>query len=236
MTRTAFIAVLLFCRFYDALGVAFIARKAARMWRERLLTSQPFPLPSSLETRNLELDSSAELRFKRDHHYEEGKYFGGLGYLPLKLEGLAERAAGTLRSVTQWAAAKDSNLPSKPELASLPKETSCLEDGTFSPNRRNRLQLGYCNQRGKRTVSSSGTDRSILQPSAVSGFSGWTRRSALQAAGATRGGATKSSGSWTNAIEGLKNGLASGLAAACVKAVLQPFDTMKTVQQFSTTR
>eukprot|EP00752_Nemacystus_decipiens_P003992 g3657.t1 len=39
-----------------------------------------------------------------------------------------------------------------------------------------------------------------------------------------------------NAIEGLKNGLASGLAAACVKTVLQPFDTMKTVQQFSTTR
>lgn len=41
---------------------------------------------------------------------------------------------------------------------------------------------------------------------------------------------------WENAIEGLKNGLASGLAAACVKTVLQPFDTMKTVQQFSTTR
>jgi len=41
---------------------------------------------------------------------------------------------------------------------------------------------------------------------------------------------------WKNAIEGLKNGLASGLAAACVKTVLQPFDTMKTVQQFSTTR
>ncbi|CAB1119979.1 unnamed protein product [Ectocarpus sp. CCAP 1310/34] len=39
-----------------------------------------------------------------------------------------------------------------------------------------------------------------------------------------------------NAVEGLKNGLASGLAAACVKTVLQPFDTMKTVQQFSTTR
>ena len=41
---------------------------------------------------------------------------------------------------------------------------------------------------------------------------------------------------WKNAVEGLKNGLASGLAAACVKTVLQPFDTMKTVQQFSTTR
>lgn len=41
---------------------------------------------------------------------------------------------------------------------------------------------------------------------------------------------------WKYAVEGLKNGLASGLAAACVKTVLQPFDTMKTVQQFSTTR
>lgn len=41
---------------------------------------------------------------------------------------------------------------------------------------------------------------------------------------------------WKNAVEGLKNGLASGLAAACVKTVLQPFDTMKTVQQYSTTR
>ncbi|CAM9371335.1 unnamed protein product [Hapterophycus canaliculatus] len=41
---------------------------------------------------------------------------------------------------------------------------------------------------------------------------------------------------WKNAIEGLKNGLASGLAAACVKTALQPFDTMKTVQQYSTTR
>lgn len=41
---------------------------------------------------------------------------------------------------------------------------------------------------------------------------------------------------WANAAEGLKNGLASGLAAAAVKTVLQPFDTMKTVQQFSTSR
>ena len=40
----------------------------------------------------------------------------------------------------------------------------------------------------------------------------------------------------TNALEGFKNGLASGLAAACVKTVLQPFDTMKTVQQYSTAK
>lgn len=39
-----------------------------------------------------------------------------------------------------------------------------------------------------------------------------------------------------NAIDGLKNGLASGLAAAVVKTALQPFDTMKTVQQYSKIR
>ncbi|CAM9487761.1 unnamed protein product [Chrysoparadoxa australica] len=38
-----------------------------------------------------------------------------------------------------------------------------------------------------------------------------------------------------HAIEGLKNGAASGMAAACVKTLLQPFDSIKTVQQFSTT-
>ncbi|CAM9141643.1 unnamed protein product [Phaeothamnion confervicola] len=38
-----------------------------------------------------------------------------------------------------------------------------------------------------------------------------------------------------NVIEGLKNGVASGLAAACVKALLQPFDAIKTVQQYSRT-
>jgi Mitochondrial carrier protein len=37
----------------------------------------------------------------------------------------------------------------------------------------------------------------------------------------------------TDAIEGIKNGCASGLAAGCVKTLLQPFDTIKTVQQFS---
>ena len=42
-----------------------------------------------------------------------------------------------------------------------------------------------------------------------------------------RGGATKSSA----ISEGLKNTLASGLAAACSKTILAPFDTIKTVQQ-----
>mmetsp|Transcript_7470 Transcript_7470/g.11166 ORF Transcript_7470/g.11166 Transcript_7470/m.11166 type:complete len:326 (+) Transcript_7470:77-1054(+) len=36
-----------------------------------------------------------------------------------------------------------------------------------------------------------------------------------------------------NILEGLKNGLSSGLASGFVKTLLQPFDTIKTVQQFS---
>mmetsp|Transcript_58091 Transcript_58091/g.173368 ORF Transcript_58091/g.173368 Transcript_58091/m.173368 type:complete len:229 (-) Transcript_58091:529-1215(-) len=38
-------------------------------------------------------------------------------------------------------------------------------------------------------------------------------------------------GSRAAAIEGLKNSVASGLASACAKTLLQPFDTIKTVQQ-----
>lgn len=62
-------------------------------------------------------------------------------------------------------------------------------------------------------------------------------RPTMPAAGGVRGGAGSSSPpKFVNALEGVKNGFASGLAAACVKTVLQPFDTLKTVQQFSTAR
>jgi len=36
---------------------------------------------------------------------------------------------------------------------------------------------------------------------------------------------------WGAVVDGLKNGIASGLATACSKLLLQPFDTLKTVQQ-----
>lgn len=49
-------------------------------------------------------------------------------------------------------------------------------------------------------------------------------------------GGSTSGTPWENAIEGMKNGIASGLAAAVVKTILHPFDTMKTVQQYSTRR
>ncbi len=37
----------------------------------------------------------------------------------------------------------------------------------------------------------------------------------------------------TAAINGLKNSIASGMAAACAKTLLAPFDTIKTIQQQS---
>lgn len=46
---------------------------------------------------------------------------------------------------------------------------------------------------------------------------------------------TKSSNNYksTAAINGLKNSIASGMAAACAKTLLAPFDTIKTMQQQS---
>ena len=35
-------------------------------------------------------------------------------------------------------------------------------------------------------------------------------------------------------LDGLRNGCASGLATVCAKAMLQPFDTIKTLQQTNT--
>lgn len=92
----------------------------------------------------------------------------------------------------------------------------------------------------------SAANRVRLRSSAMidleGGGEGWKTVGSAVKQVAVRGGATAfaegqaEASSWANAVEGLKNGLASGLAAACVKTVLQPFDTMKTVQQFSTAR
>ena len=49
--------------------------------------------------------------------------------------------------------------------------------------------------------------------------------------GGTAAAAGAVSAGWATIIEGLKNGCASGLAAACAKLLLQPFDTVKTLQQ-----
>ena len=45
------------------------------------------------------------------------------------------------------------------------------------------------------------------------------------------GGESASSPSSSDAVEGLKNSLASALASVCAKSLLQPFDTIKSVQQ-----
>ncbi len=57
----------------------------------------------------------------------------------------------------------------------------------------------------------------------------------LQLAGVRGGGGASAGGGggWDTLVEGLKNGCASGLAAACAKILLQPFDTLKTLQQAS---
>lgn len=57
---------------------------------------------------------------------------------------------------------------------------------------------------------------------------------ALRARGGGGGGAAASglsNAGWATVVEGLKNGCASGMAAACAKLLLQPFDTVKTLQQ-----
>lgn len=59
---------------------------------------------------------------------------------------------------------------------------------------------------------------------------GWVR--GAKAAATTAPSQSKTSSSTSSAItDGLKNTLASGLAAACSKTILAPFDTIKTVQQ-----
>lgn len=63
------------------------------------------------------------------------------------------------------------------------------------------------------------------RPAAAAAFEGLGRRRG----GGGRGGDR----SWWQAAlsDGLRNGCASGMAAACAKLLLQPFDTVKTVQQ-----
>lgn len=66
-----------------------------------------------------------------------------------------------------------------------------------------------------------------------------TRGGAGVSDGAVGAGAGSGSGSgaWLSMMrEGLRNGCASGLATACAKTVLQPFDSIKTVQQATTER
>ena len=58
---------------------------------------------------------------------------------------------------------------------------------------------------------------------------GWLQLSGVRGGG----GASSGGGGWETVVAGLKNGCASGMAAACAKILLQPFDTLKTLQQAS---
>eukprot|EP00986_Skeletonema_menzelii_P002676 scaffold747_cov145-Skeletonema_menzelii.AAC.2 len=79
---------------------------------------------------------------------------------------------------------------------------------------------------------------SIISPKATSNLlsqavprgGGWAKAKVLTA-NQHPTTATTSSSSSSAVTEGLKNTLASGLAAACSKTILAPFDTLKTVQQ-----
>lgn len=72
-------------------------------------------------------------------------------------------------------------------------------------------------------------------PWPLPGTEGWVRRRgpAKEASSELRRRRGGGGGdSWRVALsDGIRNGCASGLAAACAKLLLQPFDTVKTVQQ-----
>lgn len=74
-------------------------------------------------------------------------------------------------------------------------------------------------------IYKAGARAGVVRPSVAAAFQGLGRRRG--------GGGQGGDRSWWQAAlsDGLRNGCASGLAAACAKLLLQPFDTVKTVQQ-----
>lgn len=140
--------------------------------------------------------------------------------------------------------------PSSTETDSNSKQSNALprdqqktdNNGDDKLNQRFRMLSGGLG-RAFTPGSLSPTDRmkTGTQVSVASEDGNMKKIKAAERAGAMmRGGGStppsKPSQRLANAVEGCKNGLASGLAAACVKTVLQPFDTIKTVQQFSTAK
>lgn len=165
----------------------------------------------------------------------EGLLKGGLGRVASDAAAAFGGAAQDSRKAVEAAQSHHEEVPGIPGVAE--------EQGQQNTNR------GFGRQ--WRSVSSplealSTTSRRLGQrASSTAAAFGSREGKQCSASLLTRGGASparppstppRQGDRWQNAIEGLKNGLASGLAAACVKTVLQPFDTMKTVQQFSTTR
>lgn len=207
-----FIVLLIAFQGYSACGDGSLAKEISRTWSNGLQSSQSLSSSffNQINTTGLHLVERNQER-RRGGFSSISCVLGALGSL-VKKEEISQRG---IRSV-------------EPQASNLEEHGLC-----FSNGRRNRHPFVEWNQRWRQTVSSSAIGQLTFQ---TLGAGKGAQASVLQTAGVTRGGATDSSGSWENAIEGLKNGLASGLAAACVKALLQPFDTMKTVQQFSTTR
>lgn len=207
-----FIVLLIVFQGNSACEDGSLAKKISRTWRNGLRSSQ------SLSSSFFNQTNTTGLYLAERNQERRRGGFGSLSCVLGALGSLVKKEEGSQFGI-RWV---------EPQASNLEEHGLC-----FSNGRRNRHPFVEWNERWKQTVSPSALDQSTLQ---TSGAGRGRQVSVLQTAGVTRGGATESSGSWANAIEGLKNGLASGLAAACVKAVLQPFDTMKTVQQFSTSR
>lgn len=169
-------------------------------------------------------------------HKAKGTVRGG----PARLAAAAAAALGRAETRAQPAATPqpsgrtdaESSVESVPGYGTLASTAIC----TRSPLSGRRLPWGQTSTHDWKREALLAAGRWRRRRSAALGLTGGEVRSAVQHAGETRGGASTPPPHRANAVEGIKNGFASGLAAACVKTVLQPFDTMKTVQQFSTTR
>lgn len=240
IVRGAFIAALLPLAATNAHGArgGFFGRRNGRAWREHGLSAQA-----------LQPHESDAARRQSGLGVIQKKGVCGFGCLPA-MGVTVKRAA-----VTQLQAEKRSPpLNDQVESSDDTEGDAPAETGTeIADNSMRKIAPWGILRPGRKRGDLSMAGRVGIQMAVtVDEPDGEESSSALHTAGMTRGGAAAAqsvpsanlgggtaaapAASWDNAVDGLKNGLASGLAAACVKTVLQPFDTMKTVQQFSTTR
>lgn len=88
---------------------------------------------------------------------------------------------------------------------------------------------GVVRRRRGRSMSASATTAAFAKLTSSSSSSSLS----ITASGSSSPPPSSSTSSSSALVEGLKSTLASGLAAACSKTILAPFDTIKTVQQAS---
>mmetsp|Transcript_20672 Transcript_20672/g.35518 ORF Transcript_20672/g.35518 Transcript_20672/m.35518 type:complete len:405 (+) Transcript_20672:157-1371(+) len=112
----------------------------------------------------------------------------------------------------------------------LSSQTVLTSAGLFSITNNNALLHATPSTQVKASSSSSSSSSSILNTIPRGG-----RVASKASSTSTVTTTTKQKASSSAITEGLKNTLASGLAAACSKTILAPFDTIKTVQQHTPT-